>query len=85
MVAMNSIASVMRCRRVTNISRYAIFNSLPKNKQTKQIKFSNCIQHNSQQEIACDQFNMFVGSTVEISVGELSCCTLTHKMENLSS
>lgn len=30
MVAMNSIASVMRCSRVTNISRYAIFNFLPK-------------------------------------------------------
>lgn len=30
MVAMNSMARVMRCSRVTNMSRYAIFNVLPR-------------------------------------------------------
>lgn len=40
MVAMNSIARVMRCSRVTNMSRYAIFNSLPtqtKNRRPDQL------------------------------------------------
>lgn len=35
MVDMNNIARVIRCSRITNISRYAIFNSLQKKKNPK--------------------------------------------------
>lgn len=73
MVAIIRIARVMRCSRVTNISRYGIFNYLPKSNTTFFFRFPELLASGAVKEIVCEAFNVFVGSTVKASVGHLSC------------